>query len=269
MTDTTTTQLKIIVERCVRPVRASTYCKRKLREELLAHVSGVFDEESARNTDERLAVGQVALRFGNPTEVTAQLQGSIPASDGFRRYWEGRPGESMLRGAVRFALFEGAICLAVLIIVMFVAEWMSAWSREELILVFSSLAFLPMWLCFPVVLCGVVFAAHGMEKSLQGSEPLTGWPRIGLRKFVTSAWAVPALRAAMIGGSLCLLLLICIRESNRPTEPLDWSSRTHALAIVPLAGGLAAVCIFFAWILVQTAAERRRYHEEWACLDIS
>jgi hypothetical protein len=269
MNESALMQLKIIVERAVRPVRASTFSKRRMREELLAHVSGVFEEESAKLGEEQAALEQTALRFGNPTEVTVQLQESVPASDGFRRFWEGRPGESILRGAVRFAVLEGAICSATLVIVLFVAEWVSAWSREELILVISSLAFLPMWLCFPIVLCGIVFVAHGMEKSLQGPEPLIGWPRIGLRKFVTSAWAVPAVRAALIAGSLSLFLLVCIKESNWPMEPLDWNSRTHAVAIVPLAGALSALCVFCAWILVQTAAERRRYHEEWACLDIS
>ena len=47
MNESTLTQLKIIVERAVRPVRASTSRKRKMREELLAHVSGVFEEEFA------------------------------------------------------------------------------------------------------------------------------------------------------------------------------------------------------------------------------
>jgi hypothetical protein len=175
----------------------------------------------------------------------------------------------MLRGALRFALIEGAICLGVLVIALFAAEWHQAWSREELLVVASSLAFLPMWLCFPVVLGAIVVAAHGMEKSLQGPEPLTGWPRIGLRKFVTSAWAVPVVRVAMIGGGFCLFLLVCIGGSNWPKEPLDWGKRSHATIVIPLAGGMAAFCVFFAWILVQTAAERRRYHEEWAGLDIS
>ena len=48
MNESTLTQLKIIVERAVRPVRASTSRKRKMREELLAHVSGVFEEEAAQ-----------------------------------------------------------------------------------------------------------------------------------------------------------------------------------------------------------------------------
>ena len=51
MNELTLTQLKIIVERAVRPVRASTARKRKMREELLAHVVGVFEEEGARLGD--------------------------------------------------------------------------------------------------------------------------------------------------------------------------------------------------------------------------
>ena len=44
MNESTLTRLKIVVERAVRPVRASTARKRKMREELLAHVVGVFEE---------------------------------------------------------------------------------------------------------------------------------------------------------------------------------------------------------------------------------
>ena len=96
MNESTLTQLKVIVERAVRPVRASTSRKRKMREELLAHVVGVFEEECARLGDDRAALERTALRFGNPAEVTAQLQESVPASDGLSRFWEGRLDESML-----------------------------------------------------------------------------------------------------------------------------------------------------------------------------
>jgi hypothetical protein len=64
--ESTLTQLKIIVEREVRPIRASTSRKGKMREELLAHVVGVFEEESAKLGDERTALERTALRFGNP-----------------------------------------------------------------------------------------------------------------------------------------------------------------------------------------------------------
>ena len=103
MNESTLTQLKIIVERAVRPVRASTSRKRKMREELLAHVSGAFEGESAQLGDDRAALERTALRFGNPAEVTAQLQESVPASDGITRFWEGRPGEATLWIFVRLA----------------------------------------------------------------------------------------------------------------------------------------------------------------------
>src|SRR6266705_2070979 len=79
------TQLKIIVERAVRPVRASTFCKRKMREELLAHVRGVFEDEFAAVGEDHAALERTALRFGNPAEVTGQLQESVPASDSIWR----------------------------------------------------------------------------------------------------------------------------------------------------------------------------------------
>ena len=50
MNESTLTQLKIIVERAVRPVRASISRKRKMREELLAHVSGVSRRKPGRAT---------------------------------------------------------------------------------------------------------------------------------------------------------------------------------------------------------------------------
>ena len=103
MNESTLTELKIIVERAVRPVRASTARKRKMREELLAHVVGVFEEEGAKLGDDRAALERTALRFGNPAEVTGQLQESVPARDAVRRYWEGRPGEPAWRTAIRLA----------------------------------------------------------------------------------------------------------------------------------------------------------------------
>jgi hypothetical protein len=76
MNESTLRQLKILVERAVRTVRASLSCKRKIREDLLAHVTTVFEEEIARLGDEKAALERTAQRFGNPTELTWQLQES-------------------------------------------------------------------------------------------------------------------------------------------------------------------------------------------------
>jgi len=87
MNDTTLNQLKVIIESAVRPVRASTSRKWKMREELLAHVVAVFEEE-AKLGDERTALERAERRFGNPNALTGQLQESVPASDGIHCLWD-------------------------------------------------------------------------------------------------------------------------------------------------------------------------------------
>jgi hypothetical protein len=109
MTDSILNELKILVERAVRPVRASTSRKRKMREELLAHVSGVFEVESAGLGDDRLALARTAQRFGDPAEVTSHLQETVPWIDRMAwlvvpPLWCRRPEESRWRFAVRQCL---------------------------------------------------------------------------------------------------------------------------------------------------------------------
>jgi hypothetical protein len=70
-------QLKF-VERIVRPVRAGTARKRKMREELLAHLTAVYDEEFARLHEPGAAMRAAAERFGEPGELTRELQNSLP-----------------------------------------------------------------------------------------------------------------------------------------------------------------------------------------------
>lgn len=78
MTPETQTALKVIVERAVRPVRATLSRKKKMREELLAHVTEVFNDEFATSDDEALAVAKARERFGDPQEISRQLQESVP-----------------------------------------------------------------------------------------------------------------------------------------------------------------------------------------------
>jgi hypothetical protein len=47
MNDTTLTPLKVVVERAVRPVRAGARRKDRMREELLAHLVCIYDQERA------------------------------------------------------------------------------------------------------------------------------------------------------------------------------------------------------------------------------
>jgi len=164
MNESTMTQLKIIVERAVRPVRASTSRKGKMREELLAHVVGVFEEEWAKLGDERAAVERTALRFGNPADVTRQLQESVPARDAVRRYWEGRPGEPVWRTAIRFAWVSGtfALVVAIFVLAQCAVKLVGGLPREALILSLCAV------LTIPARLSGLVFLTSFMVKALYG-----------------------------------------------------------------------------------------------------
>ncbi len=70
-------ELKIVVERTVRPVRATMVRKRKMREELLAHLTAIFEEEAETLGDEQAAFDQAKRRFGDSRELSVELQGPV------------------------------------------------------------------------------------------------------------------------------------------------------------------------------------------------
>ena len=87
-------ELMIQVERAVRPVQASPARKRRMRQELHAHLTGIFEEEKARGDDEPLALARALQRFGDPAELTRELQASVPLPD----RWEGWPRSARING---------------------------------------------------------------------------------------------------------------------------------------------------------------------------
>jgi hypothetical protein len=86
MNESTLTQLKIVVERAVRPIPAGTASKLRIREELLAHLTSVYEEELARLGEEQAALLQTQQRFGNPDELTGQLLKSVPGKETADRF---------------------------------------------------------------------------------------------------------------------------------------------------------------------------------------
>jgi hypothetical protein len=242
MNESTLTQLKIIVERAVRPVRASTTRKGKMREELLAHVVGVFEEESAKLGHERAAVERTAVRFGNPTEVTRQLQESVPARDAVRRYWEGRPGEPEWRTAIRVAWVSGtfALVVAILVLAPCTVKLVGGWSRETLILSLGAVLTIPAWLS------GLVFLTSFMEKAVHGPEGRS-WLKVAL--VVAGSW---------------LFMLLWFAAWSWPNWSAEWVY-SHPFAIV-LAGYL--ILALHVCALAQSSLLRRRYQEEWEGLPI-
>ncbi len=96
-----------IVERAVRPVQASTARKRKMREELLAHLTSIYDEELSRLHDPAAALDAAANRFGDPSELAGELASALPWTEriGFHaeRWFGWRAPESAARYLFRQA----------------------------------------------------------------------------------------------------------------------------------------------------------------------
>jgi hypothetical protein len=81
MSEEILTKLMVLVERAVRPVRASASRRQHIREELLAHVTAVFAEEVEKPGDEGSALERTKQRFGDPAELSDELQRMIPFWD--------------------------------------------------------------------------------------------------------------------------------------------------------------------------------------------
>jgi hypothetical protein len=236
MNESTLTQLKIIVERAVRPLRASFDRKRKMREELLAHVSAVFEEEHARLGDAATALERTRQRFGPPDELTSQLQSTIPRRDAWKRFIESiedyRPGETTLHRALRhgvliFLLF-GLAVLPVFLVQRRLHEWPII--PAGAILVFGHTLF-SNWMR------EAVFAATGRS-----------WFR-GILIAVTSSLLIPAVTFGVI-----------LFHSG--------DARSSLMTVVPL----MPWAILLTWVPVAITAymtERElRYRREWATLPI-
>jgi hypothetical protein len=107
MIDETRTKLMVLVERAVRPVRASVSRKREMREELLAHVTGIFEEQVEKSGDERIALERTTQRFGDPREISDELRSSVPRWNRIQGFLQGgrfEPGESSLHFTANYTL---------------------------------------------------------------------------------------------------------------------------------------------------------------------
>ncbi len=90
-----------VVERAVRPVRATTAHKRKMREELLAHLTAIYDDEFARSRNSTAGLHEAQKRFGEPAELARELDAVVPLNERigyhFKRWLAWRAPESAAR----------------------------------------------------------------------------------------------------------------------------------------------------------------------------
>lgn len=105
--------LRIHVEKAVRPIVAFHQSKLRMRKELYAHLLDIYQEELQREGNEAAAIQQAKLRFGDPTELQAELQQSISRRERYyawsEKYFQTRTGESDLRFAWRITIISAVV----------------------------------------------------------------------------------------------------------------------------------------------------------------
>ena len=234
MNESTLTRLKVLVERAVRPVRASEVRKRRMREELLAHLSAVFEEEAVRLEEERAALERTEQRFGSPAELSGQLQESVPQRDRLLRWAENvflMPGLSTFRRAYRLALLLTLLFGGFLLPAFFVQGRLSEW---------------PTILAIPVITFSCTFVVSGMRQALYGPAG--------------RSWA----KAALVAGASCFIVpvvtfgLVLTYSGDAGSSLLTVLPLLPVSALTPVAAVLAA----------HLSALECRYHDDWASLPI-
>jgi ATP-dependent Clp protease ATP-binding subunit ClpC len=201
-----------IVERAVRPVRASVKRKRQMREELLVHLTAICDEEQQSGSPDVLAaLDAAARRFGDPAELARELQASVPWSERFayrvERWLGWRAPESVLRMMLRTSFISLAI-LAVAVGVPMLASVLIApgggRDASYLLRVFLALVLLTPVTQFAVGWCyyrtrDSLFGAFGTRRSLAAA---TLWSLAGgLAVFAAAIGFV----AGLEGGAMRLM----------------------------------------------------------------
>lgn len=112
-------ELKLFVERCVRPVKAEGSKKLEMRRELYSHLQSVYEQEQKRTGNDEAAIQAAMARMGNPNELTEELNASLSLLDS----WTGKVDMFSCRGihespwqyAVRFARLTLKVSLAILV----------------------------------------------------------------------------------------------------------------------------------------------------------
>ena len=159
-------ELMVLVERAVRPVRAGGSRKLRMREELLAHLTGIFEEEKVRLGNDAAALTEATRRFGEPAELTQELQATVPAPERFlakpltgsgwelrtARWFLPRPDESAVWHAARLAAVFAGYALALLLLTPAVeyatgVSWSAVRVEPAALAVITAHAFLSAMLC--------------------------------------------------------------------------------------------------------------------------
>jgi hypothetical protein len=238
--------LKRVVEQAVRPVRATIARKRQMREELLAHLTAIFAEETEKLGDDQAALEQAKRRFGDPKELIGPLQEAVPRWNRLARLgdvgqrWS---GESLWHYAGRIAIFTLIMLAAAMPIVL---TFTLVCGRPSELAIRVRVLF-----CISILdillMVGFLLLIEGMYRALYREPSGRSW------------------RLATVYGLLSMAFFPVLAFVWYWSLTGDFAtSCTHfgfACRFAPLAPVLFA-------LMARQTAETWRYYEEWASLQI-
>ena len=224
-----------IVERAVRPVKASIRYKRKIREELLGHLTAIYEEELPRDGDALGALNRTAGRFGDPIELAGELQRSIAAPERVGHlidHWLGwRPPESGVRWLARTSLLSFGIIAVIAGLPFAAGVWFTGWDRGEFQALRTVLALL-------VLLPATQFAMGVLYLKLRAAS----W-RLGARHSLLkgTGWSL-AIALSVFAAGMAFISIVQARVGPQ-----------NGLGIMAIVGILAAlICVVRVRVLALT-----------------
>lgn len=242
------------VESIVRPIRATEARKLRMRRELLLHLQSAYDEELSRNPDG--AFTRAKHRLGQPADITAQLQQSVPALERLllmrlstpRSYdqWESRAARRIWGAQRPMTLAHASLLIAASVILPYAACLLLVFRAGHPSTYFASLVNHPIAailfnLFFIASIFLLVFSAGRFI--LATSNP---------RRLFLPAFSITTL--------LLLTLFVCVLGlARRSLSPADFA--TAALVIPALLLSLALVG--------QLLSTLQRRYDDWLSLSVA
>ena len=247
MNDSTLKNLKIVVERAVRPVRATIARKRRMREELLAHLTSIFDEENEKLGDEQAALDRARQRFGDPSDLSGQLQQTVPRWDRFCAILEQfdlQPGESLLHFAGK-QLLVMFVAYVVMTVIVAIPSLIVRGRQAELPVVLHIVSVAMLFTTAVTVL--FLFLPHRIGRYLYGSD--------SERSMRKAAWY----------GLASLAFLPAMAFGTYWAATGDLAASLAHLRFACLFAPAAPVVLV---MIARRMFEEIRYKEEWASLEL-
>jgi hypothetical protein len=250
---------KVLVERVVRPVQAGPARALRMRDELLAHLNGVYEQELARSGNEAEARAEAMRRLGDPAVLTRELESSLTWRDRIEarvdRWFGWRPGDTPWRFGQRCVLLIAVILLPILVPFILSGELRHPVDPT----VPTTATFLRIWVAMMVFGGAQAFAMGAMIVAAR--KALYGEPHTRSRARVMGYALLLAMLTQLLGIGLMITAVADWSESMSLVVP--HSAGELLVNVISLLVFPAAV-ILFARASAEVAARRL----EWARLDI-